>query len=1439
MTTTNTIYNNLLEDPDLEIGENQTREEAAQIEADQRTRQYMNNVQALSLANEPLNKAFPHILFAGLLLKALDDDGRKLVIRDIVEHLGDVIRAKPDVADKRKIQSRLAKIVRQAVKAGADQKDITYAKNESLKRFPDVTEFEGGELTNKKIKDILNEYGIDFGKGGSFKLPAKRKKKPREIRYHPTDKKAINNLKEYARHKARANARKKMSQSDIDKGVSPKVAQEDIDSIIEHETNIEEYMQEVYGEDWRNQVAEDRKSNNPKGIHKVVDRFNKYPKEAEKAHYEKLIKPVIDAPKIEAENKIKEEEEAAKLKAVEEKERVKQAKVEEKADLKTQKDTENEELKQKKEEANELPHSLGHLDEYLDEDEKVSSVQATKHARELMAHAKKHEEHMTPKTKKEFEKAMGEAVKHGADVKRLQQEMEEFGDNFGSDEHLEAVHDEDKKLASQQAHYDRLLGGETIHEHDSISHAIDESHAGRAKKGHHSHTPLTEQQKSLQADVRKSKKDLQDKRKVSLQATKDAEEAQKVVDDLETTKYDTQTGKELSQEEQDKIDESKIEAISNLETARNAEMEAAKSYKDAQGTHKSNTDQLNDHDFSDDHKADLMSDHELEEEGQEQEGDPFPGPDVARYLSSGEEPPEGARVYTTAKGANWIYLADEQMSDTDHMFGSGEALGLKNPDGSPMDGTFHYSKGGSFTQVTPKGQKATDGPMNNEQLMGAHFGNIFDDHLGEDGEHSKSETGISFVNAADLNDPLSRKMNATAKERAQKKMDEYDKKSWAGKFKSNFMEGYKKGKQKQIDEAKKEHADNPRIQDYLRQKEQNPKLSVEQYIARNPRKEFDASQASKKKGQIPKKLDPTRFRRGYDSDLDLFVDFIKDADTHERLKHQTKKDKLLRAFDKHKEDSPIQKLSLFLSKQDDDYADMREYFSTVPDFLDEKEPLPGTRETREYISINKPAPVGVRIYNSGEYKGGQEGTQFYLVDDPALKIESLEKFNLARWKENVPAEDGIIETGGEKAASPQEMALLKDEIFLGVEGLQPLLQKRVAELLSEKKPLLVRRGFLNEEAGEASGGIGGVYYTSGEKKDRVSVGREDNMIDFATIHELGHQITAPEGRLEEWIGIDNATAFRSKMQKLWLEASFNYKAVTAYARENKDEFIAENFRYMSKRPKMMKEKFPEIYEIMTKYLLNSDVLNKRKATEEKSSTRIEAVREWTKKNKDWTEEELMTEFSDLTEDELDPIVREERRRRKKEKERQRKEKEKIKRAEESKQEIKQKKQRQVHANQFREAFIKKYGVAPRDKSYEPNKLNTPEGLPLDEAYAADYGKINPETGRMELDDKAVWTVKPAVSRSDWEAALKKIKDEDMINEGGFEHIKSEDLDNLSYEEVAYGYSAMYEDFKDKHGTTNLDLVDEETRNKFNKHVEVYNTFWDEDGNKGEGWWGEW
>ena len=54
MTLAEDFYKTVLEDPDLEIGETQSREEAALVEAEYRTRQYTNNVRALALATEPL-----------------------------------------------------------------------------------------------------------------------------------------------------------------------------------------------------------------------------------------------------------------------------------------------------------------------------------------------------------------------------------------------------------------------------------------------------------------------------------------------------------------------------------------------------------------------------------------------------------------------------------------------------------------------------------------------------------------------------------------------------------------------------------------------------------------------------------------------------------------------------------------------------------------------------------------------------------------------------------------------------------------------------------------------------------------------------------------------------------------------------------------------------------------------------------------------------------------------------------------------------------------------------------------------------------------------------------------------------------------------------------------------------------------------------------------
>lgn len=59
MPLANDIYETLIKDPDLDIMLGQTRHEAAKMEAEQRARQHYNNVEALSLASEPLKKMSP------------------------------------------------------------------------------------------------------------------------------------------------------------------------------------------------------------------------------------------------------------------------------------------------------------------------------------------------------------------------------------------------------------------------------------------------------------------------------------------------------------------------------------------------------------------------------------------------------------------------------------------------------------------------------------------------------------------------------------------------------------------------------------------------------------------------------------------------------------------------------------------------------------------------------------------------------------------------------------------------------------------------------------------------------------------------------------------------------------------------------------------------------------------------------------------------------------------------------------------------------------------------------------------------------------------------------------------------------------------------------------------------------------------------------------
>ena len=96
------IYESLLKDPDLEIGQNQTREEAAKTEADFRARQYANNVKALSLATSPVKKNSIDNLF-----KFIENSPEKL---DIVKALS------KEEKDKREYDKALAKYNKTASK---------------------------------------------------------------------------------------------------------------------------------------------------------------------------------------------------------------------------------------------------------------------------------------------------------------------------------------------------------------------------------------------------------------------------------------------------------------------------------------------------------------------------------------------------------------------------------------------------------------------------------------------------------------------------------------------------------------------------------------------------------------------------------------------------------------------------------------------------------------------------------------------------------------------------------------------------------------------------------------------------------------------------------------------------------------------------------------------------------------------------------------------------------------------------------------------------------------------------------------------------------------------------------------------------------------------------------------------------------------------------
>ena len=499
MPLTEQMYNSLMEDPNLEIGEGQTREEAARIEAEQRARQYVNNVQALSLANEPLNKEyFPHLLFAGLILKALDDSGRALLIRNFSEAFGEIVRGKPEYASPQKAKKALRNLISEAVAGGATQADINYARKHAVERYSDVSQLTGdAQVSTKKMKEILSEYGIDVrAKGDLFRISgSKGSSKPKkDLVYDPRGKnrKAYGKgkLRDYARAKARNTAGKKQTKAQKAKKEPVEISEDAVNEIMEHEQRLEEFMSEVHGKDWRDKVDNDRKQNKLDGLHKVLDRYQKYPKELENDHKVEIIDPIKNAKKIAAEKA--KTEEAARLK-------------QDAIDLKERQKADGVAKKERIKQAKQLPHGKGHIKPHLNEQGNASPIRATKHARELIAHLQKYNDEMQeePALMKKFHEAIQEAIDHGADISKIREEIDEHGENFGTPEQLKQALDKDIKLAEKHERQRKAIG---IGEHvgsSSIQDAMDNP------DGYHHFDDLSPEHEALINNFKESRTKLQ------------------------------------------------------------------------------------------------------------------------------------------------------------------------------------------------------------------------------------------------------------------------------------------------------------------------------------------------------------------------------------------------------------------------------------------------------------------------------------------------------------------------------------------------------------------------------------------------------------------------------------------------------------------------------------------------------------------------------------------------------------------------------------------------------------------------------------------------------------------------------------------------------------------------------------------------------------------
>ena len=416
------IYDQLLKDPELEVGSNQTREQAAESEAHYRVRQYHNNEQALALANEPLEEDKPidalkkylstaqelgKSLVEGTIAIAQNVYKEKLSAFDdysyglsFIKKFNDT-RKQPgyealpsDHPLKIYVDSTLNTMQKEEKEKDSDydtqhlfalnnmlDREHAYAKNIGL-------DFIDKAQTHHIFKSIenSNEHYKEFNPNVHAQIIKENKSLTNFIKQTP---KSEQSGKEPPPNKNNKGGDSKAKQGKLD---NAKLFT-DNEHLIRH--NYEKKHGLGPGEELENLKYNEFKQNF----------IEEHSKKEEKEIRHKVFSP------LEASH------------------RTKQKKEKDAADRNNEQNQIKEQAN-KKQAANNLPHANADFKD-------VDSDVAHHMARNLLAHHENHKDYMTEPKKKTLESLLGRAKEMGANLDELASERESIGNEFGSEEHLE------------------------------------------------------------------------------------------------------------------------------------------------------------------------------------------------------------------------------------------------------------------------------------------------------------------------------------------------------------------------------------------------------------------------------------------------------------------------------------------------------------------------------------------------------------------------------------------------------------------------------------------------------------------------------------------------------------------------------------------------------------------------------------------------------------------------------------------------------------------------------------------------------------------------------------------------------------------------------------------------------------------------------------------